>query len=89
MKTLKRFGALLILLSAICVTAVGGEIPTMPCSTPGEVNTPPCVAPGQTSTPPGEAQALIDSANPGEIQTPPLGQVVAFAGVAFELVMFW
>jgi hypothetical protein len=90
MKTLKRFSAALILLSAFGLTAVGGEIQSPPCSAPGEVNTPPCVAPGETSNPPGEAQAASDSANPGEMQTPPLAEVVAVAAdAAFELMLFW
>lgn len=89
MKTLRRFGALLVLLVVLSVTAFAGETNSPPC-TPGEVNSPPCTAPGETSAPPGEGQMLGNSTNPGEMQTPPLSGVVTSAiGFAFDLAGFW
>lgn len=56
----------------LAASALGGEIPTPPC-TPGEIPTPPCAtaqAPsgGETSTPPATTA-------PGQIDTPPSGDL--------------
>ena len=52
MKTLKRFGAVLVLVSLFSVAALAGEMQTPPCAPPGETSGPPCVAPGETHGPP-------------------------------------
>ena len=60
MKNLKRLG-LSFTLTAVLSTAVFA----------GETNSPPCV-PGETATPPCTVQPMTDdSADPGEIQSPP------------------
>lgn len=90
MKTLKRFSAVLVLLSLFCMTAMAGEIPTPPCTDPGQTSTPPCAAPGETSGPPGQAQSATDSASPGETHGPPLAEAIGVGfAVASELMLFW
>jgi hypothetical protein len=90
MKTLKRFSAVLVLLSLFCLTALAGETQSAPCTDPEQTSTPPCAAPGETSCPPGEEHSVIDTANPGETHSPPLAEVIdAGFAVALELTLFW
>ena len=60
MNKLKRLAVSFILMSVLAVAAFAGETPTGPC------------APGQTETPPCPVQPMTDdSADPGELQSPP------------------
>ena len=89
MKTLKRFGPLVVLF-ALCLTAFAGETNAPPCTNPGETNSPPCTAPGETSNPPGEGLMASNSINPGDTHGPPLADAIFVMGnFGLDLTMFW
>ena len=70
MKTLRTLGAVIALTFVLNLSALGGEIPTPPCSTP---------EPGQTETPPC---SVAQAPTLGELNAPPADRASTLAEIA-------
>ena len=79
MKSLKTIGAAAALMFVLTIVAFAGETPTGPCD----------LTPGQIPTLPGSCALVVDSTEPGQIETPPASDgtnVFSLAMTALALV---